>query len=169
MPIPFYPPLGWFSDPQFTEPHPQLEVTSDGRVRAHLIVRNPNDPHISRIEPGPSPTGYSRYHRSGIMTDCGEGLRHLDVGLVRMLDQSVVAYVRAGDDELGLWVAGALLPGVGIETHELLTTRPLRLSGEWHAGELVEITVIDIKALPGFRWPPLDEPRDDLDYHARRG
>lgn len=159
MPIPIFPPLEWFDDPEFTEGHPHLDVTADGRFRAHLIVRHPDNSLVKGIEPGPSPTGYSGFHRHTIAVTQGDEGCNLTVGLVHMLDGLAVACVRAGDDQHGLWLAGVLMPDVDRATHEMLMARRLRLSGEWQHGELINVAVISYQDLPGFRWPPLDQPR----------
>jgi hypothetical protein len=104
-------------------------------------------------EPGPSACGYAQFHRSRITVDHGDTEENIDVGSITMLDETPVAYVRVGDDQHGVWVAGGLLPTVSPELRKVFM-RGLFLSGQWVDGELTAISTVSRGDLPGFRWEP---------------
>ncbi|MGH3780936.1 MAG: hypothetical protein ACRDRO_10005 [Pseudonocardiaceae bacterium] len=95
------PPWDWFQDPEFLDPHP-VKVTGDGQVWGHLMVRTSRQ----AMEPGPSSCGYAYFHRNRITVTHDDTQVTIGVGQITMLDLTPVAYVRAGDDPHGMWVAG---------------------------------------------------------------
>ncbi|WP_280244257.1 hypothetical protein [Nocardia abscessus] len=120
-------PAEFFTDPGLTEPTP-IHVTPEGRVIGHLacwksqhtapVYRNRN------VTPYHSHSGYAEFHQSVAYLDNGERLRvgrltvgggHAVAGLgmraaVEHYDNVATCWslVRAGEDEIGIWVSGAI-------------------------------------------------------------
>jgi hypothetical protein len=161
-------PAAWFSDPSLSGPTP-LTVTDEGRVFGHLATWGTCHIGIpgTCVEAPPSPSSYAYYRTGVVMTDEGE----VAVGQITMntghapLGQNaraaaahydhtgaVVGDVAAGDDEFGIWVAGALRPGVS--ESQVAALRAGALSGDWREIrghlELVAALVVNV---PGFPIP----------------
>lgn len=120
-------PAEYFCDPGLSEPTP-IHVTPEGRVIGHLacwnsqhtapIYRNRN------VTPYHSFSGYAEFHQSVAYLDNGERLRvgRLTVGgghatagkgmrpALEHYDNVATCWslVRAGEDEIGIWVSGAI-------------------------------------------------------------
>ena len=163
-------PSAWFIDPGLTGPTP-LSVADDGRVFGHLATWGTCHIGIPGVctEPPRSPSHYAYYLTGTVETDAG----HIPVGQITMATGhastapgvtaraaaahydntgTVVADVVAGEDEHGIWVAGALRPGSTDEQRAAL--RAGALSGDWRtirgALELVAALVVNV---PGFPIP----------------
>ncbi len=147
-------PTEWFHNPALPAPTP-ITITNDGRLLGHLIRWEPESP-FTYLCPRPSTTGYSRFHTRQLVDTVvalEDPPRHKTrgVGAIQMMYDTIIAYVRAGDDEHGLWLAGGLVPGL-----DELTVASLRdgtgtgFSGCWTYGELTEIRVINPGEMPGF-------------------
>ncbi|MEV4895107.1 hypothetical protein AB0K48_37590 [Nonomuraea sp. NPDC055795] len=74
-----------------------------------------------------------------------------------------IAVVRAGEDEHGIWVAGALIPGVTPEQVAELRRSPL--SGDWREvrGRLELVAALAVNS-SGF---PIPHPRVELAQQGR--
>lgn len=167
--IPVKPPREWFDDPGLTEPT-ALTVTADGRVFGHACawgVRHIGLP--GHRTPPRSKTQYKHYRTGQVETadgsmvatgriSMGGGHASLD-GTITAATQhyddvcSAVADVAAGEDQVGLWYAGALRPDVTPE--QIRTLRASSVSGDWRdAGsgslELCGILAVNV---PGFSTP----------------
>jgi hypothetical protein len=161
-------PAAWFSDPGLTGPTP-LTVTDDGRVFGHLATWGTCHIGIpgTCVEAPPSPSAYAYYRTGVVMTDEGEvavGQMTMDTGHAPLSANArtaashydhtgaVVADLAAGDDEFGIWVAGALRPGVPEARIDAI--RAGALSGDWREIrghlELVAALVVNV---PGFPIP----------------
>lgn len=161
-------PAEWFSDPGLTGPTP-LTVTEDGRVFGHLATWNTCHIGIpgTCVEAPPSPSAYAYYRTGVVMTDAGEvpvGSITMDTGHAPLganarvaashYDHTgaVVGDVAAGDDEFGIWVAGAMRPG--LSSAQIDRFRAGALSGDWREIrghlELVAALVVNV---PGFPIP----------------
>lgn len=139
-------PAAFFQNPQLTEPTP-IHVTAEGRVVGHLAcweTMHTAYPDMART-PYRSYSGYAEFHQSPVKLDNGDRLQcgRLTVGgghapagrgpiAARQHYDDVTtcwAYVRAGEDDLGIWVSGA------IEFHapEDMVKRALQTphSGHW--------------------------------------
>ena len=169
---PIYPPEAWFADPQLDGPTP-LVVTKDGRVYGHLAtwdvchVASPGGPGICITAPH-SNRDYADFHTGTVLTaeDTLIGAGKITMGTGHAPHKlsatataahydntgTVVADVRAGEDMFGIWVAGALVPGVSEEQARTLRSCPL--SGDWRevAGSL-ELKAALAVPVPGFPIP----------------
>lgn len=174
--IPVAPPDEWFDDPSLDGPTP-ITITDDGRIFGHAAnwgtchIGYPRGP--GRCVPPPrSRTGYSKFHLGGVQTASGQllpiGNITLDTGHAplmrggRTVDArtaaahyddtgTVVADVRAGEDEHGIWFAGALRPDVTASVVRKLLGA--KISGDWRGGELVGMLGVNV---PGFPVPRAD-------------
>ena len=163
--VPETPPREWFEDPGLDGPT-AITVDDDGRIYGHAAswgICHIGFPSVCKTAPH-SKTDYSYFHLGEIVLD--DGLRlpcgqitldapHADLRLDRAGATShydhtgtVVAHVRCGEDEHGIWVAGALQPDAPAEKVRLL--RGSKLSGDWRDGELVALLAVNV---PGFPVP----------------
>lgn len=139
-------PHEWFTDPGLKAPTP-IVVTPEGRVYGH--VAEWGTCHVGAadecVAPPQSKTGYSYFHTGGtVLTD--QGL--VDIGHIVMAsghpstrwsyrravsyydnNSTAVADVVAGEDQFGIWVSGAVRPGITEEQKYAL--RASTLSGDW--------------------------------------
>lgn len=165
---PVVPPIEWFANPNLTEATP-LTVTKEGRVFGHVATWGTC--HVgfpgSCVTPPHSPTDYS-YFMGGIVEttegDIRVGQITFDTGHADMQANSrkalahydntgsVGADVMAGEDDIGIWVAGAVRPGVTDE--QIRTMRGAKMSGDWRSigGELEMVAVLAVNT-PGFPIP----------------
>lgn len=146
---PVRPPASWFDDPGLSGPTP-LTITADGRVFGHLAAWGtchtgyPNQ----CVTPPRSATGYALFNTGELETE--EGTR-VAVGRLTMgtghaatkgpaaklmaaaahYDNTgtAIADVHAGEDEHGIWLAGAMRPHVTeAQFREAMASPP---SGDW--------------------------------------
>jgi len=167
---PVEPPPEWFDDPKLTRPTP-LRVEEDGRVFGHIAEwgRQHTGYLNQRKNPPHSRSGYA-YFMTGKVR-CSDGSRratgtitmgaghadkradwrmaqaHYDAGpgAVQVCDVSV------GEDDIGIWAAGALRPGVTEE--QLREFMALAPSGDWRPiGAYPEPELIAVAQVvaPGF-------------------
>ena len=159
---PLCPPAAWFDDPQLDRPT-LVTVTDDGRVFGHVAPwRGCHTGYAGRCVPPPrSRTGYAHFHVGRVETAEGAllpiGKLTLASGHASINDTSaaarrhydnsaaVAAFVRAGEDAHGIWIAGALRPGVSPSEIQDLLANPL--SGDWRNGEMVAAHAVPV---PGF-------------------
>lgn len=162
---PMVPPKSWFKDPGLNGPTP-LEIADDGRVFGHIAAWQTS--HIGmpgrNVKPPRSASQYA-YFRNGVLrTDEGdiqvgqltlagghaslqasaeEAIKHYDD------TDSAVADVVAGEDQFGIWVAGALRPDV--TPRQIRAFRASSPSGDWRPIngrlELVAVCAVNV---PGF-------------------
>ncbi len=167
--VPVDPPAEWFGNPELAELTP-LTVTDDGQVYGHAAAWDTchlGFPDVCTTAPH-SRTANSYFHLGEIVCDGGErfivgkitmGTGHADRGLsaseaAAHYDNTgtVVADVYSGEDEHGIWVAGALRPNVDAERAREL--RAATLSGDWRNVnghlELVALLAVNV---PGFPIP----------------
>lgn len=165
---PVVPPIEWFANPNLTEPSP-LTITKEGRVFGHVATWGTC--HVgfpgSCVTPPSSPSEYA-YFLSGVVEttegDVRVGQITFDTGHADLQANSrkalahydntgtVGADVMAGEDEHGIWVAGAVRPGVTDE--QIRTMRGAKMSGDWRSigGELEMVAVLAVNT-PGFPIP----------------
>lgn len=165
---PARPPAGWFADPGLPGPTP-MTVTDDGRVYGHLALWGTcHLGYASCVQPPRSATGYAWFH-TGVLTsaDGSEvpvGQITIDTGhagtaasahaAVAHYDNTGRAVVDlcVGDDEHGVWMAGALRPGVSEGQKRAL--RASSPSGDWRqVGGNLELCAILGVNMPGFPVP----------------
>jgi hypothetical protein len=163
---PVVPPSSWFDNPLLDGPTP-LTVTDDGHIFGHLAVWG--QCHVgfgaTCVTPPSSATNYAHFLTGEIL--CDDGTR-IPVGQVTLgtthashkanADQTARHYdhtglaaadVMAGEDEFGIWIAGALRPHL-----EPATVRELMgadVSGDWRriGGNLELVAVLSVN-VPGF-------------------
>jgi hypothetical protein len=167
--IPVDPPAAWFNQPKLTGPTP-IKVTRDGRVYGHIATRDICHIGISGecTQPPYSASGYAYFRTGSILTAEGSEIAvgHLTMdtrhaarnaspaATMRHYDHTgtAVADVAVGDDEWGIWVAGALRPGVTPEQVRVLRSSPI--SGDWRRiGTSLELVAALAVNVPGFPVP----------------
>lgn len=166
---PIAPPAAWFAAPNLDGPTP-LTVTADGRVFGHAAtfdqchVASPAGEGVCVLAPR-SKMNYAKFHLGSVLTDDGESI---SVGKITMgtghaparlrtaaatehYDDTgtAVADVRAGEDQFGVWLAGALRPDVTEEQVRALRASPI--SGDWRKenGNLELVAALAVN-VPGF-------------------
>lgn len=164
--FPVRPPAAWFTDPQLSGPT-QLTVGDDGRVYGHLAAWNVCHTGIgNRCVTAPhSITGYKHFKVGNLVVDNGQTVQvgkitlgggHADpqLGFIPAAEHydntcSAVAVVNVGEDKHGIWVAGALVPGLSAERVAELRRSPL--SGDWRriGGNLELVAALAVNS-PGF-------------------
>jgi hypothetical protein len=163
-------PASWFLDPELPGPTP-LTVTEEGRVFGHLATWGTC--HISPqygnecVTPPSSPSNYAYYRTGAVLTDQGQ----MPVGSITMhtghagetasarvamahYDNTgaVVADVASGDDDHGIWVAGAMRRDVTAD--DVVALRAAALSGDWRKiGGQYELVAALAVNVPGFPIP----------------
>lgn len=166
-------PVEWFDDPDLAGPTP-LQVTDDGRVFGHLATWGTCHIGIAgTCTTAPkSRSGYAYFTTGTYSAQAGPGEKvQIPVGALTLgtghakLDASamatvehydntgsVVAYVAAGEDDHGIWVAGTLAPNTPVEKRVAL--QAATLSGDWRkvAGNLELVAALAVN-VPGFPIP----------------
>jgi hypothetical protein len=166
---PVRPPAEWFADPAFEGLSP-LTVTEDGRVFGHAAAWDTchiGIPDVCTTAPT-SETDYAYFLLKAVECEGGEsvpcGTITLDTGHAdrRLRSEAATAHydhtgtaaadVTVGEDEHGIWVAGALRPDIDAEKARDL--RGAVLSGDWRNVdgnlELVALLAVNV---PGFPVP----------------
>lgn len=161
--VPVHPPAKWFSNPQLTG-LTKVRVTDQGRVFGHIA--DWNQTHIGhmgqRVYPPRCPDGgtYPRFHRHPVRTAEGDrintgplttaGHASTDAGVTMSAAMAhyddprfVAANVVVGEDEFGIWVAGALRPG--IEAWQVAFLDTYSFSGDWRNGNLVAACAVSVE------------------------
>ncbi|MGL4998059.1 MAG: hypothetical protein ACRC5T_03750 [Cetobacterium sp.] len=167
--IPVTPPKDWFADPKLTQPTP-ITVDDSGRIFGHIAAWDVD--HIGLAfgtKPPRSRSNYSYFHTGVVRTEEGSDVSvgqltlaggHADIRAtaemaVKHYDDtaSAVADVHAGEDRFGIWVSGALRPGVTPE--QIRTLRASAPSGDWRpirgALELVAVCQVNVPGFPVAR------------------
>lgn len=163
--IPVTPPKDWFGNPELSHATP-ITVDDDGRVYGHIAAW-----HVDHIgmqfgtKPPRSASGYAYFNTGSLRTEEGsdvtvgqltlagghasleasarEAAKHYDD------TASAIADVHAGEDEHGIWVAGALRPGT--TPQQIRVLRASAPSGDWRPirGKLELVAVCQVN-VPGF-------------------
>ena len=167
--IAFAPEKSAFDDPKFTGPRP-LHVADDRTVSGHVAIWDTCHVGIgdSCVKPPKSNTGYAYFHTGEVVTADGArvpvgrltyGGGHAKPNLgyataAEHYDQTsqVGAYVRAGEDEHGIWVAGVLAPDADEDAVRAMRAAPL--SGDWRriGGNLEMVAALHVNTA-GFPIP----------------
>ncbi len=170
---PLLPPEDWFANPELAHPTP-FTITDDGRVYGHAAQWGVC--HIgvqgTCVTAPHSPSGYSHFTVGAVRASCDcddpSGQAEIPTGPITLgTDHAdgrltpaeatmhyantgmAVADVSAGEDEHGIWVAGALRPGLADE--KIRELRSAALSGDWRriGGNLELVGVLAVN-VPGF-------------------
>lgn len=172
---PLKPPSSWFDDPELAEPTP-LTVTDDGHVYGHLATWGMcHTGHPGQcVEPPTSASDYAYFNLGAVETSDGElvpcGTLTLDTGHADLKLSSTparmhydhtgtaAADVRCGEDEHGIWFAGAIRPE--LDAFSVRKLRAAQVSGDWRpiAGHHELIAALSVN-VPGF---PVVRPRAAL-------
>lgn len=167
--FPVDPPAAWFSDPKLDGPTP-LTITKEGRVFGHLAVWGTCHTAYSGqcVEPPHSPSGYAHFRTGAVLTAEGSEIAVGPITLDTMhagrnlsAKDTMAHYehtgrgaadVAAGEDDYGIWVAGALRPGMSPDRVRTLRASPL--SGDWRriGGALELVAALAVNS-PGFPVP----------------
>jgi hypothetical protein len=163
--IPVHPPKSWFANPELDGPTP-ITVTDEGRVFGHVATWNTD--HIGlpfSTRPPHSKSGYAYFQTGVLRTEEGEDIHVGQITLAgghaplqanaaaaaKHYDDtaSAVCDVQAGEDAHGIWVSGALRPGVTPE--QVRVMRASVPSGDWRPinGRLEMVAVCQVN-VPGF-------------------
>jgi hypothetical protein len=166
---PTRPPAEWFVNPELTE-LTALTLRDDGHIYGHLAgwdVCHIGIPGVCTTAPH-SITGYAYFHLKEVQCEQGErvsvgtitlGTGHADRRLGRLdaashYDNtgSAVADIVCGEDEFGIWYAGAIRPELGETTIRAL--RGAAVSGDWRGvnGNLEMVALLAVN-VPGFPVP----------------
>lgn len=180
---PAAPPKEWFDNPKLTGPTP-LHIGDDGRVYGHVAVWGTCHVGIgdSCVQPPKSLTSYAYFHTGEMVT--GDGSR-IAVGRLTYggghaqpnlgfraasehYDQTsnTGAYVCAGEDDHGIWVAGALAPEADDDAVRQMRAAPL--SGDWRriGGNLEMVAALHVNTA-GFPIPrALAASADESDLYS---
>lgn len=164
--VPSVPPAFWFGDPELEEATP-LTVTDDGRVFGHLALWNTCHTGYDGVcvTPPHSAKDYAYFLTGQVKTDDGETVRvgHItyntghagstmgwqDTAAHYDNTGAVAADITVGEDAFGIWVAGALRPGLSEEALRVVRSAPL--SGDWRkiGGGLELVAALSVN-VPGF-------------------
>jgi len=186
--VPWEPPAAFFTNPQLTGPT-KVTVTGDGRVHGH-VARWDTLHETVRIPPPRCPLGgtYAKFHRHPVTTADGHTVLtgplatggHADTDPRVSLTTAqahydnplfVLADVVAGEDDHGIWVSGALRPGVS--PFQVMLAYRYSFSGDWRDQAMIaacscsvpayelrhDQTVVALAAAAGPNRPTLASPR----------
>lgn len=163
------PPDEWFQNPKLSGPTP-LTITDDGRVFGHLAAWGTCHTGIGDacITAPKTRTNYAYFHTGELIAASGKrvpvgrltyggGHAKHHLGYAAAADHydstsAVGAYVRAGEDEHGIWVAGAMTPTATSSAYSTMRAAPL--SGDWRrvAGNLELVAALHVNTA-GFPIP----------------
>jgi hypothetical protein len=167
--IPVEPPVAWFSNPRLRAATP-MHVGRDGRVYGHIAEWN--SCHVGFADActtAPrSASGYAYFRTGAVLTAEGSEIAvgHLTMdtrhagrnaspsATMRHYDHTgtAVADVAVGEDEFGIWCAGALRSTVTPEQVRALRSSPI--SGDWRRiGTSLELVAALAVNVPGFPVP----------------
>lgn len=166
---PAAPPREWFNDPKLTGPTP-LHIGDDGRVYGHVAVWDACHVGIgsSCVKPPKSRTNYAYFHTGEVRADDGSripvgrltyggGHAQPNLGYAAAAEHydrtsNTGAYVVAGEDEYGIWVAGTLSPDADDAAVRQMRAAPL--SGDWRriGGNLEMVAALHVNTA-GFPIP----------------
>lgn len=168
--FPIDPPMAWFSNPRLGG-KTALTVTPEGQVYGHLAAWGECHRDVTMRECVMAPKsrkGYAPFHLGRVFTAEGEEVavgkivmdtRHADIDLgyasaALHYDDTgdEVAVVRAGEDQFGIWVAGAVVPEATPAKVAKLRRSPL--SGDWRRVEnnleLTAALAVNVPAFPVY-------------------
>lgn len=169
---PIEPPRAWFTVPEPDAPTP-LTITDDGQVHGHLAtwgtchIAQPGGKNECVTAPE-SPSNYLFFHVGVVKTCEGDmiptgvltfatkhaGIRANAATAAAHYDDTgrAGADIHAIDGKHGIWVCGALRPGVSAEDMRTLRASPLSGDWRWIDGQLELVGALAVN-VPGFPIP----------------
>lgn len=164
---PIAPPRAWFQNPRLPGPTPQT-ILEDGQVFGHLALHGTCHIGMPKCTTPPRGGSYAYFHTGALETAEGEEISvgHLtfNTGHASIQDGAysaaahydhtgtVAADVTVGEDEFGIWFAGALRPHLKDEDIRAFKAAPL--SGDWRRiGSKMELVAALSVNTPGFPVP----------------
>jgi hypothetical protein len=164
---PVAPPAAWFQDPQFDRLTP-LTITDEGRVFGTLAPWgqcHTGSPQGDCVVTPRSLSSYAHFRTGYVVCDDGTevptgrltlggghaSLRLSHRGAIEHYDNAgaAIADLACGEDQWGVWVAGALRPGVTDE--QIRAARASSPSGDWRpVGAGLELVAALCVNQPGF-------------------
>lgn len=164
---PVRPPIEWFNNPQLDGPT-ALTTTDDGFVYGHLALWGTCHIGMPSCTKPPRGATYNYFHTGELETEEGKvvAVGHLtfNTGHASIYDApnkaaahydhtgAVAADVVVGEDQYGVWVAGALRPE--LNESQVRTFRSAPLSGDWRRiGNRLELVAALSVNTPGFPVP----------------
>ncbi len=158
------PPASYFSTPEPNQPQP-LTITADGHVTGHLALWNQCHTGFSECVQAPRGDTFDQFHvgavedADGNMVAVGKivySTKHADLGMVAATASQhyddnghVGAYVRASNGRHGIWLTGAVKPG--LDESGLVTMRANPPSGDWRSiGNRLSLIAALAVPVPGF-------------------
>lgn len=167
-------PVECFRDPELDGPT-ALTVTENGRVFGHLALWGTKHIGGNGATPPHSKTNYALFHVSTLPTTGGSvsvgrltvGCGHADTSMgMRQAAAhydtvgSTWAFVKAGEDKHGIWVAGVVNPTCDPDLVRMGAASPL--SGDWRrVGSNLELVAALSVNVPGFPVPRSYSARED--------
>lgn len=164
--VPALPPSSWFRNPELQEPT-ALTITDDGQLYGHLALWNTCHTGFQDacVVPPHSEQDYAYFQTGRVKCEGGDQVRvgqiTFDTGHASSTmgwrdttahydnTGSAAADVAVGEDEHGIWFAGALRPGLSDDT--LRAVRASALSGDWRKiGGGLELVAALCVNVPGF-------------------
>ena len=151
----------WFDDPELSGPTP-LTVTDEGYVSGHLALWDTcHTSYPDMCVSPPKGTDYSLFHTGAVKLGESEiPVGHITIGTghapirgnaVEHYDNTgtCAADIRVGEDDYGIWVAGAAREGA-----DLHVLRSASLSGDWRRinGNMELLAALAVN-VPGFPIP----------------
>lgn len=164
---PVRPPLSWFKNPGLPGPTP-MTITEDGRVFGHLALHGTCHIGMPKCTTPPRGGSYAYFHTGALDTQEGVEISvgHLtfNTGHASIHDNAysaashydhtgtVAADVVCGEDDYGIWFAGALRPHLSDEDVRVFKAAPL--SGDWRriASKMELVGALSVNT-PGFPVP----------------
>lgn len=145
------PPAEWFMEPDGEPDIGAIQVTDDGRIFGYLAPKNVahrgrddrrvtvpmrNVDYSTWMNRETIVAGGHRVAAGPITMDCGHATTARPISAQVALEHydnscSIVATARIGENSKGVWIAGALLPGV--EPSQVARMLACQLSGDWRA------------------------------------
>lgn len=175
---PLHPPKAWFDPPNLTEGTPTT-VTDEGEVLLHVAPWQACHTGFAAecVPPPRSVTDYAYFHNGTVTTEEGE---KVSVGRIVMNRDpndrghapttrtmtaadarqhydnacNVVAYVRVGEDDYGIWAHGVLAPDLTLSERRRFEASGV--SGDWRPqNEGLELLTVHTVGAQGFPVPKL--------------
>lgn len=166
---PIVPPREWFVNPELKGPTP-LNIDENGKVYGHIAAWHVDHIGLSAgVKPPRSASKYAYFRTGVVRTEDGSDVQvgqltlaggHASLSAsakdaVKHYDDtaSAIADVTAGEDQYGIWVAGALRPeATPIQVRALRASAP---SGDWRPIngrlELVAVCQVNVPGFPNVR------------------